>query len=408
MTKQNLYTLVLALPLCAIACTEAGDVKPPLDDGPMTGGADDVGELPPVDPKDPPVPLPSGYCVTSEDPPYQGIRHQCGGTIDLSITGEAWDTPVDQAIYLNFGPETPGDSYEHPLVAACCGEYDYEQLASSQPAYWENCLYDAIQQSCSAVPYYVWDMAEAAAAANKLVLADQLTKLGNDLSSGERQYECINAFWVEGPVDFFNVITDRHWNPAYDVWINLDFLEILDVSLPEDPSEWLTCKSIFENDDTVIPDIHPGPVWSTLGLKSGSLDLSGDAILATLVPDESSELLIGRDSSGVALLGALQLHGGPTRVEGVEIERWGIRSLRSVAMVDGGDGSVSIPAGALSLVAAVVVDGDTLSMPATNHRPMVLRENPDGWAIDGFSVVYTQDNGDAWTLDSSTLVFDLR
>lgn len=346
--------------------------------------------------------------MTGEEPPYQGIRHQCGGTVDISITGDALGNAVDEDIYIDFGPNISGDSYEHPLVAACCAEYDFDQLASSQPNYWENCLYDAIQQFCSALPYYVWDMAATAKAAKEFVIADQLIKLGNDLATSESQYECIETLWGGGPTEYFNFITDRHWNPAYDVWVNIDSLEVIEVSLPEDPDDWLTCKSIFENDETIIPDIEPGPVWDTLEFDAGALQLSGTDFQVTLAPDGTSEVLLGHGPNGAMLLGALQLYGGPVAVEGVEIERWRIGSFRAYELLAAHDGTFSVPAGTLYLVAAAVVEGDTLSVSATNATPVVLRKTEVGWVLEALSLVYTLDNGDAWTLDSSALDFDLR
>ncbi len=410
MTKKQLHPLVLTLSLvCAFGCATPDGVEPPANDGPLDGADEVGGELPPMDPESPPVPIPSGVCITAEDPPYHGIRHHCGGTMDLAITGSALGNEVDQDIFMNFGPGVPGDSYEDPLVAACCGEYDFEQPASSQTAYWRNCLYDAVQQSCASLPHYLWDMAAAAEAEDKHVLADQLTKLGNDLGSGDGQYACIDTLFNGGPAeDTFNIIQNTTWNPAYDVWITIDSLEIVEVALPEEPSEWQTCKSIFENDHTVIPDIHPGPVWDVLGFDAGALALSAAELDLKLVPDDSSELLLGEDSDGSLVLGTLQLQGGPLIVEGVEIDRWRIGSFRMQTVLEARDGSFWIPAGALSLVVAVVADGDTRSLATTNASTIVLRETVDGWAIEPFSLVYTLDDGDAWTLDTTELDFSLR
>jgi hypothetical protein len=124
-TKTQLVSIaLLTLPF---ACTKPeDDVHPPSDEGPIAD--DEVSELPPIDPESSPEPLPSGYCLYASDPPREGIWHQCGGSLDIAISGNALGSPIEEDIYVDFGAHVEGDSYEHPRVAACCGEYDYESL----------------------------------------------------------------------------------------------------------------------------------------------------------------------------------------------------------------------------------------------------------------------------------------
>lgn len=405
---QNQHLLSIILLTLPLACTKpTKEVGNPSDDGPPSSG-DEVGELPPLEPEAPSEPLPSGSCVTKEDLPYEGIRHQCGGSINLAITGDALGSPVDEEIFVDFGSFIPGDSYEHPRVAACCGEYDYEQLASAQPAYWRNCLYDAVQQFCGALPYYVWDMATAAENDDKFVVADQLNKIGNDLATAEKQYECIESLWAGGPVESFNLIIDHQWNPAYDVWVNIDILEVYDIWLPEDPADWIPCTSIYENDETVLPDVDPGPAWDVYGFDAGSLKLSGSQLEIKAIPDATSELLVGRDVDGEMMVGALHLHGGALSVSGITFERWRIGTLRAVSAHALADGSLAVPAGSLTFVGAVVLDGEAISVAASNTTALVLRESAQGWTLDPFSLMYTLQTGDVWALETSRLLFELH
>lgn len=228
------------------------------------------------------------------------------------------------------------------------------------------------------------------------------------MATAEKQYECIENLWAGGPVEKFNLLMDHQWNPAYDVWVNIDILEVYDIFLPEDPAEWIPCKSIYENDETVLPDVDPGPVWEVLGFDSGSLKLAGSKLELEAVPDTTSELLVGRDVDGAMMLGALHLHGGAVRVSGITFDRWRIGTLRAVSVHEYAEGSLVVPAGSLTFVGAVVLDGEAVSMSASNATALILREIPRGWTVDPFSLMYTSQTGDAWTLETSELRFELR
>jgi hypothetical protein len=250
-------------------------------------------------------------------------------------------------------------------------------------------------------------MAETAHENNDLVIEEKLNKIGNDLATADEQYECIDNLWSGGPTDPFNVINDHSWNLAYDVWVNIDILEVYDLFLPEDPADWLTCTSVFDNDDTVIPDVGSnGPHLDSLTLDSGSMQLSGTGIDATLALASSSELVIGSDFQGL-MLGTLQLHGGMTRLAGASVERWRIATLRAVPLQELEDGSFVVPAGGVTFIGSAVYDGETLST-ASNGTPLVLRPDGAGWAVNPFTLRYTPSAGDAYTLDISELRFGSR
>lgn len=387
-----------------LACAPNDEVELPVDDGPVVSGGDEASTLPPLDPEEPPVPIENNVCLTTVNEPYQGIWHQCGGSFDIELTGDALGTAINESISIDFGPGVEGDSYGEPRVAACCGEFDFERPFSEQREYAENCLYDSIQQFCSALPYYLWDMAKVAGDNNKIATRDLLNNYGNQLSTSEKQYECIDSLWADGPTDpYYYAITSHSWNAIADVWVKVVVAEINDLYLPEDPAEWVTCESIFENDDTVLPDTG-GPVLDTLLLDSGSLSVSGLDLQLALTPEPTSALVIGSD----ARLGALQLHGAAARLAGLTVERWRLGSLRSVPMKQRDDGALVVSAGALAMIGALVVDGETITTMAYNSTELVLWTHGRGWQIEPFTVVYTSATGDAWTLQTSELQFVAR
>lgn len=409
MTKQPHLRLSPLLVVAALlgCATPNEDVAPPAEDGPPAD--DDVGGNPPPDdpPEDPneTVPLESGACVIQEEPPFEGIRHQCAGSLHVDLTGTALGQSIDETYFIDFGEGVEGDSYEQARVAACCGPYDGVSTASEEPGYSRSCLYDAVQQFCSAIPYYLWDAAAVAKENDDDLKADFLTKLGNDLSTASGQADCLTTLWSGGPAEGdYTVMYERSWNPAYNLWVTIDTLEAYDVYLPEDPGDWITCKSIFENDGTVMPDMSHDPVWQNLGLDAGSLELVESDLVISAVAD-GGELLLGRDGVGKPLVGALQVAGGQLRVDGVLVDQWRLATLREVVATEQRDGALVVAAGSLTFVGAVVMLGDTITVPVRNATDIVLRPTEGGWSVEPFKLVYTAANGDAWTLRTSMLEF---
>ncbi|MCA9684254.1 MAG: hypothetical protein KC457_18810 [Myxococcales bacterium] len=374
-------------------------------------GSDDIGTLTgdPDGDLEVPTPLPPSYCITAENPPYYGYRHHCGGTFTASISGSALGYDIDIPIAYDFGPNNPGDTYQNPKVAACCGEYDFDQLASSQPAYWDNCLFDAVQQFCTALPYRLWDLGAKAKANDDPIIANELIKLGNDIATGEGQGECLSALYGTGPEDL-NVITGNKWNPVYDLWLSVDFLEILEVALPEDPNEWIECRSIFENDDSVMPDRDPGAKWKSYlaSVPGGALQLRGaDSLLEPeSLPEASASLVLALDDKGLPMVGDLHLDIGAMSLAGVPVERAGFGLLQQATTWPRGDGSFAVEQPAL--LGAVVLDGDTVTTQLEPNSELVLRPIPNGWRLEAFSLAYVDGEGEVWTLTAgrSTLPAD--
>lgn len=408
MSKHASLTTTTLLILASFGCVKPDEDVGKPDEAP--GAEDDVGELPP--PVNPlvPEPLPTGQCVTSEIPPYFGIRHQCGGSIDLQLTGAALGYDVDQTIFVPFGEGVEGDSYEFPRVANCCAPYEYDLPNSSNPEHWRTCLYDAVQQVCAAVPYYLWDMGENAHAAGQLSIGNAIIKLGNDLATSAKQNECLTELWGTGPgPDDVSRLFDHQWKLGYDIWLNIDVLEILEVTLPEDEADWLECRSVFENDDTIMPNIPQGPIWDNLQLAAGALKAEGDDLELKAVPDSGSEILLGWDTTGSPILGALQLHGSDLRIDGFSVvDRWRLSTLRATVGEEGADGTLHFAPHTVTFIAAAVVDDDVVTVPVSNGQELVLVPSKGGWVLDPFTLVYTQATGDVWTLHSSPLTFSGR
>lgn len=101
-------------------------------------------------------PLPTGECIQEPDGRFYGYWHQCDGWIEISFDAEYNGHGYTGTDILNFGagqknPDywTEPDSYDLPLVAACCGPFDYENPTTEEKIpYVNNCLFDAVEQIC--------------------------------------------------------------------------------------------------------------------------------------------------------------------------------------------------------------------------------------------------------------------
>src|SRR5688500_557681 len=95
--------------------------------------------------------LPTGECIQKPRDGLHGYWHQCEGWLEASFEVKYNNKSYGGTDILTFGPGqtnpdywTDPDSYELPLVAACCGPFDYENPTTQEKVpYVNNCLYDA-------------------------------------------------------------------------------------------------------------------------------------------------------------------------------------------------------------------------------------------------------------------------
>lgn len=145
------------------------------EDGIFTPEAGDMGDtgifMPAVDlpaEGEPDVPLPTGLCIQEPEPGLFGYWHQCFGELQVDFVATHDDKQHTGGDLLRFGPGrsnpkywTDPDSYDLPLVAACCGPYDYQNPTTEQKIpYINNCLFDAVQQLCIGMPHFLRKQAE--------------------------------------------------------------------------------------------------------------------------------------------------------------------------------------------------------------------------------------------------------
>lgn len=370
-------------------------------------GGDEGLTIPDVDlPKDESesVLLPPGECLQRPHMQTYGYVHQCSGEIRLGFDAASYNG--EDA--FEFGPgetNTPywiePDSYELPLVAACCGPFDYVNPTTEEKLpYVNNCLYDSVQQICHGIPYFLRRQAEHT---NNVLKKAALNNLANKLEG--KAGECLTDLYGGGASpDTPNRLTGTTWAPKHNVTITLIEAEITDWTQSGEV-EWNTCTSMFENDPAVIPTA-PFEVPDTVAVTNASLLVGATATVAgpasvsadfTLTPIQSTLTLAHGPEGAVAVSGFLLVADTPTRASLIS---------RNVAVTHVVDGRHVVDAGEAHFVATLTFDGDSRIVDMTNTNAMVLAEHSNGdWELQPLELAYSDPASGVWTLRLESLSF---
>jgi hypothetical protein len=373
-----------------------------------------------------PVALPTGSCIQYPQPYVFGYVHQCAGKITVSYVAQWSGETYEAQDALNFGPGQSNpdywlepDSYDNPLVQACCGPFDYQDATTEQKLpYVNSCLFDAVQQICHALPHLLRKQAEES---EGLSLKVALNSLAGKVE--EKEDECFAALWGNGAPgpngDAINQLDGTTWSPTNKVTFEIEQTEILNWTQEGDVT-WRTCNGMFDNDDAVIPTA-PFDVPNTGGVTtyilapgttmtgSGPLSSSG-----TITPSTAASSLTLAHTSAMDLeVTGLTLRSEVARVsvgaQVFELDRAAV-ILRNVIAPSVSGGEYSVPAGAAHFVATAAFEGDTRVVDMSNDDPIVFRyaSSTASWEFDPFDLSYVEPGFGVWTLSFDGLSFLVR
>jgi hypothetical protein len=381
-----------------------------------TGGDDGI-MIPDVDLPDDEseeVLLPPGECLQDPYMNAYGYVHQCEGLIRLGFDAKS-NIGEDE---FEFGPGETNplywidpDSYELPLVAACCGPFDYNNPTTEQKIpYVNNCLLDSVQQICHGIPYLLRRQAEHTQDALKKLA---LNTLANDLEG--KAGECLNDLWGNGPSeDIPNRLLSTTWAPKPDVTFTLIEAEITDWTQAGEVA-WNACRSMYENDPAVIPTA-PFEVPGTVAATNASL-MASDMATGTGPGGLSANFVPATTHSTLTLAygpdGELHVSGFRLVVDtsiGTSDAQLTLThaalTLRNVAVTHAIDGQYRVEAGNAHFVATLAFDGDSRIVDMSNTSPMVLRETLAGdWELQPFELGYSDLGSGDWTLSLGLMSF---
>jgi hypothetical protein len=351
--------------------------------------------------------LPPGQCVQQPHMQTYGYVHQCEGVIRIGFEAQS-HTGEDS---FEFGPGKTNplywvdpDSYELPLVAACCGPFDYDDATTEEKLpYVNNCLADSVQQICHGIPYLLRRQAEHT---NDILRKHALNNLANNVEG--KAGECLLALWGGGASeDTPNRLVGTTWAPKQNITFTLIEAEIADWTEAGEV-EWNTCFSMFENDPAVVRTV-PFEVPGTIAVTNASLIASDTAtgtgpggLTAAFMPSPArSTLTLAHGPDGEVQVSGLRL------VADAELPlTHASLTLRNVAATRAVDGQYAIDPGQAHFVAMVAFDGDSRVVDMTNTSSIVLRETSAGnWALQPFELVYAEPESGVWTLSVGQLAF---
>jgi hypothetical protein len=362
-----------------------------------------------------PVELPPGKCIQLPDPYVYGYVHQCEGSIQVSFRADSHSG----SYFFTFGPGATNpdlwmepDNYDLPLVAACCGQYDYANPTIEQKLpYINSCLLDAAQQICRGIPYL---LRRTAAQSDDAIKKAALKTAAKDMEA--RASECLYYLWRGGPTkEDPTRLLDKTWSPKNNVSFTIVDAEVVDWTIDGEVS-WNTCSSMYDNDSAVVPTASleiPGAIAMTQASLAPGTAMTGSGpgdSKATIVPSTSnSSLTLAHIADGTLRVSGLRLEAGPSMVSvyGLDgtIER-SLMILREVMEPRSAGGEYTVGIGDAHFVVTATFEGDSRIIDFTNADPIVFRQTvAGGWEFDPFDLFYTERESGTWTLSFDGLLF---
>ena len=407
--------------LCIAACSTPDIIDVEVletsgDDGLF---APDV-DLPEADTDEDPDPvfLPPGECIQFPIPGIFGYRHQCDGLIKVSFDAQG-ETGQDS---FTFGPGktnpdywTEEDSYPQPLVAACCGQFD-EDVEDDKLPYLNSCLFDAVQQICHGLPWFLRRQAEALPN-DEVIKKVAINSLANTVENN--QADCVQSLWGGGPPGpeglYPNEIEGTQWSPANGVDIKIDEIQVYDWT-SDGEEQWSTCTGMFDNDDAVVPTAPfevPGVIASTnFDLLEGSAVMgSGPFEASGLLSPSQGSMTLASLQDGTSALTAFSISSGQNAVtvagEAINIERAQLRLERALHPVRVTD-EYYVSDGDAHFIASLIVAGERRMLTMINQGPLVFSQRLEGsLEFEPFELIYDEFGVGTWTLEFDGLSFGL-
>ena len=423
---KNCRKLGLTFAIVLSACS-ATEMKASGSGIQSIGSDDDIGGTDGGDPENPEE-IPPNTCLTDPATGYYGYRHHCGGNYQFSFVGEADDMPIDESFWIGFGPTyaepeiEPYDTYETPLIAACCGgPYDLERNSIDQFNYFENCKADAVQTLCELVPAYLKKVAEDYGDIKKAAVEG----IANNMLSQENQNDCINSLYEgvvfdqEGlplPDNHYLKITDTSWHYVanlIDLTIHVDELELLEIAYPP-PPDLAICEDFYENDDNVFPVLDgllDGAFLENFGIQSGGGQLRKDSSFIQAVDPKEGYLSVAHlppspSGSGIALRNLLLRDTTSTTIDfertDYVIDRWTIGLVGPVEVPVGA--AAFFPARSVAFTATVSYGEAIYEKTGYNSDDFTLTQTSTGWELSNLRLVF-EDEGSLWEYSLDDLRF---
>jgi hypothetical protein len=324
---------------------------------------------------------------------------------------------------LLFGHDVEGDSYDDPLVMACCPWYGSgpDDRNCAQP-HERACLIDLVEQGCKSMVTKIEDYAydtypgilDAAKRNAVLQIADHVRGHQGDCTAAFREETGIAGI---GPacdeegngVPFVTMLEDGVWTfdpdgPVDKVEIAVAEAQWTDLyPLADEQYAMKTCQSADDNDGVTFVEVDPTPESKILSLVTGSIALQGPSTEGVGELSASSTLALEVGANGSPSLENLALHstqeavvttaGMAIPVDAFHVRLWD----RSPAVVDADSTMLTVAPGAARFAVSATALGESRVRVATNATPIVITKEPEGWHSAAFEID-DPDHGEPWSL----------
>lgn len=402
---------------------------PPADDG-----ADELGT------GEDPVLVPTGVCLSESGLNAFGYRHQCTGILDLSfegtvvVAGTTYD--FESGTSFDFGPgasnptwwEQP-DAYDNPLVAACCGPYDYDLNATGQAEktpYVNNCIADSVQQACIGMPAFIEKLAAELPpdTDHKELIQGQMAKMAEHIDT--HTDDCFWSLYEQAPGPSGAAWNELGGTTYAFCWTSNDCATVtLGASriddwttvhdIPDPVPEWATCVNWDDNNTSVIPtasvavpgydavassSLAPGAslsVSSTFGTQGLTLDATASA-MTTATNSATTAMIV----SQLNLIGATPTAGPSADPKPIYDSKLALDGPLEPLIF--GTKWVVTPGDAV-FIAAVHFDGGSRVVEMVNATRLSFWQTSTGWEFAPFELEYEDGAGIIWTLTIDDLRF---
>lgn len=395
----------------------AGEVE-----GEGGGGADTTGGGPHETPG----------CLVDDDPEglEYGYRFQCDGsfTVRAQFTytgGDPFDEPQD----FIFGQEFGEDSYEAPLVMACCRAVNAENEECDEP-HFKACTVDLIEQGCRSIGPKIATEANN----HSGIVKDKMNQLAKWVN--EHQEDCRDAFFVDtglrdadygcGEPDPESFLDDAQWvantgvSGVSAITLTIEDPELFDYY----PDPWhemgiepAQCASDNYNNDIFFVETGAGPGDTKLLLDAGSMTLTGEVsnqpvegdgeLRGTLngcTGDKCSAMAFGMQSNGAVTFDQfLAMSHAPADVgtssQTVSLDRFRVELWESALGSHTNYTNVVIPPLKAQFIVSTTAEDACYGVIGVNETQIVLQKiRNQYWSASTFTIVYEDEANETWDL----------
>jgi hypothetical protein len=354
--------------------------------------------------------------------------HQCHG----GLTGRISFTALGKDCPQSLGSESDcqelhefgSEPYELTRVMACCDPLVEE---SDVDEYLISCAADLAQQICTSMSMRIEDMI------NDGTIPKTAESTAMQKWIATHQKDCFESLWIDNTATepgelagSWSIPNQLAWQAVIkDFKLTIETAAVSDVSLPQDPADYVDCTDSKHNDTEIFESMVPWSPGITRGFALASeapATLSGPVLMGG--PVRATEFLTSRSNqcanpwcstsritvdarSGSWALEDMNLfvNGAPRLGNGnaqLEIERASVRLYHTSTGRVSADARSTLTYEIQPRQAHFIATGASMAGMGiyllSNASPIIAHQTSTGWVFDGFVLDHVDAQGNSWVL----------